>query len=131
MNVVASVFILLGAFVALLAGIGLLTFTTPYARFHAAGKASPIAFLLVAVGAGIEVGAKGAAGLAIVATALLLTLPASTHLLFRATHRTTISDHLNPDELAAAERELAERELADREATANRKPLGDPDVDPS
>ena len=34
MNVIASAFILLGAFVALLAGIGLLTFTTPYARFR-------------------------------------------------------------------------------------------------
>ena len=107
MNAVSAIFVLLGALVALLAGVGLLTFHTPYARFHAAGKASPIAFLLVAVGAGIEVGARGAAELAIVAAALLLTLPASTHLLFRATHRTTVSDHLRIDELAAAERELA------------------------
>jgi multicomponent Na+:H+ antiporter subunit G len=109
--VVASTLILLGALVALLAGIGLLTFNTPYARFHAAGKASPIAFLLVAVGAGVEVGAQGAAELAIVAAALLLTLPASTHLLFRATHRTTVSDHFRTDELAAAERELTEHDL--------------------
>jgi len=108
MNPVSSVLILLGALVALLAGIGLLTFNTPYARFHAAGKASPIAFLLVAIGAGIEVGLRGAAELAIVAVALLLTLPASTHLLFRATHRTTDSVHLSVDELAAPERELAE-----------------------
>ncbi len=110
MNVVASALVVLGAFVALLAGIGLLTFRTPYARFHAAGKASPIAFLLVALGAGIEVGIRGAAGLVIVAAALLLTLPASTHLLFRATHRTTISDHLRIDDLADAERELAEHD---------------------
>jgi len=108
MSVVSSVFILLGAFVALLAGIGLLTFSTPYARFHAAGKASPIAFLLVAIGAGIELGAEGAAELAIVSAALLITLPASTHLLYRATHRTTVSGHFRVDELAAAERELAE-----------------------
>jgi len=40
MNPITSVFIILGALVALLAGIGLLTFNTPYARFHAAGKAS-------------------------------------------------------------------------------------------
>ncbi|HSP26912.1 MAG TPA: monovalent cation/H(+) antiporter subunit G [Ilumatobacteraceae bacterium] len=108
MNVVSSVFILLGSLVALLAGVGLLTFKSPYARFHAAGKATPIAFLLVALGAGIELGAQGAAELAIVAAALLLTLPAATHLLFRATHRTTVSDHFRTDELAAAERELAE-----------------------
>jgi multicomponent Na+:H+ antiporter subunit G len=123
MSAVASALILLGSFVALLAGIGLLTFRTPYARFHAAGKASPIAFLLVAAGAGIEVGARGAAELAIVAAALLLTLPASTHLLFRATHRTTVSEHLRIDELAAAERELAEEgsEVED-------VPPGGPDV---
>jgi multicomponent Na+:H+ antiporter subunit G len=108
MSPIASAFLLLGALVALLAGVGLLTFTTPYARFHAAGKAAPIAFLLVAVGAGIEVGLRGAAELAIVAAALLLTLPASTHLLFRATHRTTTSTHLSVDELAPAERELTE-----------------------
>lgn len=122
MNVVSSAFILLGALVALLAGIGLLTFTTPYARFHAAGKASPIAFLLVAIGASIEVGVRGAAELAIVAAALLLTLPASTHLLFRATHRTTESDHLRVDELAAPERELAEIESSIAE-----NPQGDVD----
>jgi multicomponent Na+:H+ antiporter subunit G len=110
MNVLSSAFILLGAVVALLAGVGLLTFRTPYARFHAAGKASPIAFLLVAIGAGIEVGLRGATELAIVAAALLLTLPASTHLLFRATHRTTDSVHLSVDELLAPERESAELE---------------------
>jgi multicomponent Na+:H+ antiporter subunit G len=119
MNVVSSVFILLGAFVALLAGVGLLTFNTPYARFHAAGKASPIAFLLVAIGAGIEVGVRGAVELAIVAAALLLTLPASTHLLFRATHRTTVSGHLRRDELLVAEQELAEHDVR----------TGEPDVD--
>lgn len=108
MNPIASIFLLLGSLVALLAGVGLLTFTTPYARFHAAGKAAPIAFLLVSFGAAIEVGLRGAAELAIVAAALLLTLPASTHLLFRATHRTTTSTHLSVDELAPAERELAE-----------------------
>lgn len=124
MNPVSSVLILLGAFVALLAGIGLLRFNTPYARFHAAGKASPIAFLLVALGAGIEVGLMGAVELAVVAAALLLTLPASTHLLFRATHRTTVSDHFRVDELAAAERELARHD-----STSDREDAGSPDDD--
>lgn len=116
MNPVSSLLLLVGSLVALLAGIGLLTFNTPYARFHAAGKASPIAFLLVAIGAGIEVGLRGAAELAIVAVALLLTLPASTHLLFRATHRTTHSVHLSVDELVAPERELADVDALARAA---------------
>jgi multicomponent Na+:H+ antiporter subunit G len=104
-NVFSGVFVLLGAFVALLAGVGLLRFKTPYARFHAAGKASPVAFLLVSIGAALEVGWIGAAELTIVAAALLLTLPASTHLLFRATHRTTTSD-LRIDDLTDVEQQL-------------------------
>jgi multicomponent Na+:H+ antiporter subunit G len=111
MNPVSAVLVVLGAVVAVLASIGLLRFSTPYARFHAAGKASPIAFLLVAVGGAIEVGAIGAAELAIVAVALLLTLPASTHLLFRATHRTTSCDHMSVDELRVAEAELSTRDV--------------------
>ena len=113
MNAVSAVFVVLGALVALLASVGLLTFRTSYARFHAAGKASPIAFLLVAIGAALEVGAAGAAELTIVAVALLLTLPASTHLLFRATHRTTSSAHLSRDDLQEAEADLATRERAE------------------
>lgn len=113
MNALSGVFVIGGALIALLAGIGLLTFRTPYARFHAAGKASPIAFLLVAIGASFEVGWLGAAELSIVAAALLITLPASTHLLFRAVHRTTPGDHLSRDDLAAAEAALAERDADD------------------
>jgi len=110
MNPVSGVLLILGALLALLASIGLLTFRTPYARFHAAGKASPIAFLFVAIGAAPEVGWVGAGELVIVAVALLVTLPAGTHLLFRATHRTRPSAHLHRDDLQVAEAELAVRE---------------------
>lgn len=106
MTPVAGAFILLGAAIALLAGIGLVRFQTSYARFHAAGKASPIAFFLVSIGAAFELGVIGALELLVAAVALLLTLPASTHLLFRSTHRTTSSDHLDRDDLLAAERQL-------------------------
>jgi multicomponent Na+:H+ antiporter subunit G len=119
MNVLSGVFVLLGAIVALLAGVGLLRFDTPYARFHAAGKASPVAFLLVAIGAALEVGWIGAIELTIVAVALLLTLPASTHLLFRATHRTTTSE-LRIDDLTEAEQEL--RQAADDGGTRDSGP---------
>jgi multicomponent Na+:H+ antiporter subunit G len=118
MNAISGVLVLLGAFVALLAGIGLLRFETPYARFHAAGKASPVAFLLVAIGAALEVGWIGAAELTIVAAALVLTLPASTHLLFRATHRTTPST-LRIDDLTGAEQEA--RRSADGSRDADRQ----------
>lgn len=117
MHVVAQILLLAGAFLALLAGIGLLRFSTPYARFHAAGKASPVAFLLVAVGAAIEVGWAGTAQLVVAAAALVLTLPAATHLLFRATHRTVPSPHLGTDALAEAE-DLARAQA--READSDR-----------
>ena len=102
MSIVSAALALTGALVALLAGIGLLRFRTPYARFHAAGKASPVAFLLVAAAAAIETGWGGASRLAVAAAALVLTLPVGVHLLFRAVHRTT-PETLAIDELAPAE----------------------------
>jgi multicomponent Na+:H+ antiporter subunit G len=129
MSPIASVFIVLGALVALLASIGLVRMRTPYARFHAAGKASPIAFLLVAVGASFEVGWFGAAELAIVSVALLLTLPAATHLLFRATHRTTPSVHMKIDELTAAEQQLIGSEAAATEPDTAAETIADAEWD--
>ncbi len=102
MNPVASIIIALGSGLFVLAGLGLLRFRTPYARFHAAGKASPIAFLLVAVGAGIELGPGPSARLAVAAAALVLTLPVGVHLLFRAVHSTDPGFLLPVDELAMA-----------------------------
>ena len=99
MSPIATILILTGSAIALLAGVGLLRFGSSYARFHAAGKASPVAFLLVAAGAGIETGWAGAAQLAVAAAALVLTLPVGVHLLFRAVHRTTPDDDLAIDEL--------------------------------
>jgi multicomponent Na+:H+ antiporter subunit G len=104
MSPVAAVLVLTGSALALIAGVGLLRFESPYARFHAAGKASPVAFLLVAVGAAIETGWVGSAKLAVAVAALVLTLPVGVHLLFRAVHRTTPGTHLSTDELAPAER---------------------------
>jgi multicomponent Na+:H+ antiporter subunit G len=109
MSVVASVLVLAGAAVAVVAGIGLLRFSTPYARFHAAGKASPVAFLVVAAGAAVETGWPGAARMAVASAAMVLTLPVGVHLLFRAVHRTTDGSHLVTDELAPAERRARER----------------------
>jgi multicomponent Na+:H+ antiporter subunit G len=103
-TVVAELVMLAGALVALLAGVGLLRFSTPYARFHAAGKASPVALLLVSVGAAPMLGVAGAAHLNIAAVATVLTLPVGVHLLFRAVHRSTDGEHLTVDELTPARR---------------------------
>ncbi len=99
MSIIASLFMLGGSLLALLAGIGLLRFKTPYARFHASGKASPIAFLVVSVGAGLELGLSGAGYLIVASTAMMLTLPVGVHLVFRASHRSVGSPRLSTDEL--------------------------------
>ena len=102
MNTVAGIIMILGGFIALLAAVGLHKFSTPYARFHAAGKASPVAFLIAAVGAGISLGVAGAALLTVASVAMILTLPVGVHLMFRAVHRTTLPS-MAIDELAPAE----------------------------
>lgn len=85
---VASVFLLAGVAVVVLAGVGLYKLQTPYARIHAAGKASPVAFLIASIGASLELGWSAAAKLVVAGAALILTLPLAVHLLFRALHRT-------------------------------------------
>lgn len=131
MNPVSQVLILAGALLSMFAAVGLLRFSTPYARFHAAGKASPIAFLLVGAGASLEVGLAGAAQLATAAVALVLTLPAATHLLFRATHRTIASPHLRADALAGAELAASQHERGrpDHVDPALAGPHPDTDID--
>lgn len=102
MNLLADITMAVGGLVALLAGVGLLKFDTNYARFHAAGKASPVAFLVTAVGASLQLGWDGAVYLLIASVAMVLTLPLGVHLLFRAVHRTTPGHHLAIDELTEA-----------------------------
>ena len=103
MTIVGEAIILVGAFVGLLAGIGLLKFSTPFARFHSAGKASPVAFLIAALGASIILGWAGAAYMLIASAAMVLTLPVGVHLLFRAAHRAGASRRLAVDHLRDAQ----------------------------
>ncbi|MDH4144739.1 MAG: monovalent cation/H(+) antiporter subunit G [Acidimicrobiia bacterium] len=100
MSAPASVAILAGAVLSALAGVGLLRLRTPFGRLHAAGKASPAAFLLVASGAAIETGWAGAARLLAAAGGLLLTVPVGVHLLFRAVHRVGATEQLSRDDLS-------------------------------
>lgn len=101
MSTVAAIIMLVGGLIALLAGIGIMRFSTPYARFHAAGKASPVSFLVAAIGASLDLGWQGTAALVVAAVAMTLTMPVGVHLLFRAVHGIESNDHLIVDELAA------------------------------
>ena len=103
MRVAAELVMVAGAVIAVLAGIGLIRFSTPFARIQAAGKASPVALLLMSVGAAPLLGWRGFGYLAIAAGAMIVTLPIVAHLLLRAVHRTDSIDHLAMDDLAADE----------------------------
>ncbi len=92
MTVVADLLMILGAFVAVLAGIGILKFQTPYSRFHAAGKASPVAAMALAAGAAIHLGWSAAGILLLAVVAMAVTLPFGMHLLIRAIHRSGTPD---------------------------------------
>lgn len=102
-NTIAELFMLAGALVAIIAAVGLIRFKTPYARFHAAGKASPIAVLVTSIGAGLELGWDGAALLAVSVGSMMLTLPFAVSLLYRAMHRAAPGEYLQIDELKSAE----------------------------
>lgn len=99
MNIVAGIIMVMGSLIALLAGVGVLRFETSYARFHAAGKASPVAFLVACLGAALEMGLAGTAYIVVACGAMILTLPVGVHLLFRAHHRTSPHDRPVVDEL--------------------------------
>jgi monovalent cation/proton antiporter MnhG/PhaG subunit len=99
-DLLSSLLMLTGGLTALLAGIGLLRFGSTYARFHAAGKASPVAFAIAAVGAAMALEWDGVALLVTATAAMVLTLPVGVHLLFRAFHRTSTNLTLSVDELA-------------------------------
>lgn len=100
---VASAVLLAGVAIVALAGVGLIRLRTPYARIHAAGKASPVAFLVAGVGASLELGWDAAARLAVAGAALILTLPLAVHLLFRALHRSEPSYDPPLDEMAGTD----------------------------
>ena len=99
MTAVATGLMIIGAAVAVLAGVGVLRFDTAYARLHSAGKASPVAFVIAATGAAIELGPSGAAALVIAGSAMIFTLPLGVHLLFRALYRNSDNSHLMVDQL--------------------------------
>ena len=87
-DIIAGLLLSLGGAIAVVAAVGLHRFSTAYARFHAAGKASPVAFLVAAAGASLTLGVAGTGLLLVAATAMILTLPVGVHLMFRAVYRT-------------------------------------------
>lgn len=99
-----DVLMVVGAFFALVAGIGVHRFRDPYSRMHAAAKSPTLGLVLVAIGAGVRLHTLEAIGtLVLVAVLQLITSPVGTHVAARAVHLRMRVPLDGPDELARDE----------------------------
>lgn len=87
MSVVGQVVALLGAVLTLLAAVGVLRFPDVLSRMHSLTKASTLGFVLVAVGAAIQLPTANDITSALLAAGLqILTLPVAANLIARSTY---------------------------------------------
>lgn len=102
MSLLATLFLLAGAALLVIAAWGVIALPDALARQHAATKAGTLALVLVCLGAGIAVAHAGDAGewawrLGLIVVFLWITLPLASHLLARAAVRES------PEQRAQAE----------------------------
>lgn len=104
-DVVAAVLFLLGAFLSLVAAIGLLRLPDLLCRMHAATKPQVLGLWLVLIGLGFRLRDPGATGLLfLVGMAQLLTTPVANHMVGRASVRAgqVSTEHLVVNDLEGA-----------------------------
>lgn len=104
----ASVLLLAGVALAVVAGIGLQRFPDVFARMHAATKPATLGLLLVLAAAALRVRDRGdVAKLALVAALQFVTAPLGAHMVGRAAYRsgTELGPATEVDELRAARRD--------------------------
>ncbi len=96
MEVLASVLMILGSALALIAAIGLQRFDDVFARMHSATKPATLGLILILTGAGLTLRVPGAvAKLILVILLQFITAPVGAHLVGRAAFRT--GRDLSPD----------------------------------
>lgn len=96
MQIVASVLIVLGSLLALIAAIGLQRFDDVFARMHSATKPATLGLLLILTGSALTLPIPGAvAKLMLVILLQFITAPVGAHLVGRAAFRT--GRDLSPD----------------------------------
>lgn len=105
-QVLASVLVLLGSGLALVAGIGVVRLPDVFARMHAATKPATLGLLLICIGAAVsDAGFSDVAKLTLVVVLQFLTAPVGAHMVGRAAYHA--GGLLHPgtvlDELSAAE----------------------------
>ncbi len=101
MNVLAGIFMVIGALLVMIGGIGVIRFGDLMSRIHAAAKAPTLGLLLVALGAAIEIGTiEAEVTLGLVVVLQLLTSPVATHVLARASYGQVVIELDGEDDLA-------------------------------
>ena len=101
MNVVGQVFIVVGAALTMIGGIGAVRFPDVYSRMHAAAKAPTLGLVLAAIGAAFVINTSLAiCALIVVVVLQLLSAPLGAHAISRATHRHHGADLDGVDDLA-------------------------------
>jgi multicomponent Na+:H+ antiporter subunit G len=106
-EILASVLILVGSALALLAGIGLVHLPDVFARMHAATKPATLGLMLICIGAAvIDSDLADIAKLSLVVALQFLTAPVGAHMVARASYHAGGMLHRGTrlDELATAER---------------------------
>lgn len=100
-DVLGSGFLLAGAALSLLAGVGVLRLPDVFARMHAATKPATLGLVFLAVGAACTVGSLAEwLTMTLVVALQFLTAPAGAHLVGRVAARTRVAvDQLVLDEL--------------------------------
>lgn len=104
MEILASILILVGATLALIAAAGLQRFGDVFARMHAATKPATLGLLLALLGAAVAVPGPGpVAKLFLVIIFQFLTAPVGAHLVGRSTFRagTELHPSTNFDDLSS------------------------------
>jgi multicomponent Na+:H+ antiporter subunit G len=105
LDVVAAVCFLLGAFLALVAAIGIVRFPGLLSRLHSGTKPQVIGLIFLLVGLGTQLRDVAAFGLlALIVLFQLFTSPVATHMIARASFRagSAQTDQLVVDELTPA-----------------------------
>jgi multicomponent Na+:H+ antiporter subunit G len=97
-DVIASILIILGAVMSLLAGIAVLRFPDTMSRIHAATKPQVLGIILLMVGLGLRLQSAAVVGVLVLIVLLqFVTAPVSAHLTVRVAYRNA-TEHPDTDE---------------------------------
>ncbi len=92
-DIVASVALIIGALMSLLAGIAVLRFPDTMSRIHAATKPQVLGIILLMLGVGLRIGSPGVIGMLVLIVILqFVTAPVSAHLTVRVAFRNAKAD---------------------------------------